>query len=66
MITFAFVTVAIINALMLIALLGVIFYKNAAENQQIIDKLEQWQDILVLGVLIGTVGAIALSAMIII
>ena len=33
MITFTFTLIAIINAIMLLALLGVIYYKNTSDNE---------------------------------
>lgn len=65
MITFTFATIAIINAILLIALLAVIRFKLKATEEQEIDTLEKWQDILVLSLLIGIVVVIFLSIFII-
>ena len=65
MLTITFTIIAILNALMLLALLGVIYYKNTSDNEVLIQRLEKYQDMLVLGLLIGIVAAIVLSAVII-
>lgn len=65
MLTITFTIIAILNALMLLALLGVIYYKNTSDNEVLIQRLEKYQDMLVLGLLIGVVIAIVLSAVII-
>ena len=65
MLTITFTIIAILNALMLLALLGVIYYKNTSDNDILIQRLEKYQDMLVLGLLIGIVAAIVLSAVII-
>lgn len=65
MLTFTFATIAIINAILLIALLAVIRFKLKATEEQEIDTLEKWQDILVLSLLIGIVVVIFLSIFII-
>lgn len=65
MITITFATIAIINAILLIALLAVIRFKLKATEEQEIDTLEKWQDILVLSLLIGIVVVIFLSIFII-
>lgn len=65
MLTFTFATIAIINAILLIALLAVIRFKLKATAEQEIDTLEKWQDILVLSLLIGIVVVIFLSIFII-
>lgn len=36
MITFTFTLIAIINAIMLLALLGVIYYKNTSDNEEFV------------------------------
>ena len=64
MLTFTFITTVIINAILLLALLGVIYKRNTSDNEDI--KLEKYQDILILGLFIGIVAAIVLSAVIII
>lgn len=66
MLTITFTIIAILNAVLLIALLGVIYFKNTVDNEEIAQQLEKYQDILLLGLLIGVVTAIVLSAMIII
>lgn len=63
--TITFTIIAILNALMLLALLGVIYIKNTSDNEVLIQNLEKYQDMLVLGLLIGVVAAIVLSAVII-
>lgn len=65
MLTFTFATIAIINAILLIALLAVIRFKLKATAEQEIDTLEKWQDILVLALLVGIVLVIFLSIFII-
>lgn len=65
MLTFTFATIAIINAILLISLLAVIRFKLKATEEQEIDTLEKWQDILVLSLLIGIVVVIFLSIFII-
>lgn len=42
MLTFTFVTFAIINAIMLIALLGIIYLKNATDNEDLAQQLEKY------------------------
>lgn len=66
MLTITFTIIAILNAVLLIALIGVIYFKNTVDNEEIAQQLEKYQDILLLGLLIGVVTAIVLSAMIII
>lgn len=66
MLTLTFTIIAILNAIMLLALLGVIYYKNTSDNEEVIWNLEKYQDMLVLGLLIGIVAAIVLSAVIIV
>ena len=65
MLTITFTIIAILNAIMLLALLGVIYFKNTVDNEDLTQRLEQYQDMLVLGLLIGVVAAIVLSAVII-
>lgn len=66
MLTITFTIIAILNALMLLVLLGVIYIKNTSDNEALIQNLEKYQDMLVLGLLIGVVAAIVLSAVIIV
>lgn len=66
MLTFTFVTFAIINAIMLIALLGVIYIKNTTDKADLADKLEKYQDGLVLGLFVGIVAIIVLSVFLIV
>lgn len=66
MLTITFTIIAILNAVLLVALLGVIYFKNTVDNEDLAQQLEKYQDILLLGLLIGVVTAIVLSAMIII
>lgn len=66
MLTITFTIIAILNAIMLLALLGVIYFKNTVDNEDLSQHLEKYQDILVLGLFIGVVAAIVLSAVIII
>ena len=63
MLAVSFITIAIINALMLIALLGIIWIKNTKKDAP--DSLEVYQDILILGLLIGIVLVSVLSIFII-
>lgn len=65
MLTFTFATIATINAILLIALLAIIYFKLKATEEQEIEIFEKWQDILVLGLLIGIVIVIFLSVFII-
>lgn len=65
MLTITFTIIAILNAIMLLALLGVIYFKNTGDNEDLTQRLEKYQDMLVLGLLIGVVAAIVLSAVII-
>lgn len=65
MLTITFTIIAILNAIMLLALLGVIYLKNTVDNADLSQRLEKYQDMLVLGLLIGVVAAIVLSAVII-
>lgn len=65
MLTITFTIIAILNVIMLLALLGVIYFKNTVDNEVLIQNLEKYQDMLVLGLLIGVVAAIVLSAVII-
>lgn len=65
MLTITFATIAIFNAILLIALLAVIRFKLKATAEQEIDTLEKWQDILVLALLVGIVLVIFLSIFII-
>ena len=65
MITFAFVTFAIINAIMLIALLGIIYVKNTTDKDDLAQQLEKVQDGLVLGLFVGIVAIIVLSVFLI-
>lgn len=62
MLTITFTIIAILNAIMLLALLGVIYFKNTVDNEDLTQRLEKYQDMLVLGLLIGVVAAIVLSA----
>lgn len=64
MLTITFIIIAIINALMLLGLLGVIYYRNKSTKEDL--RLEKYQDILVLGLFIGIVLCLVLSAVIII
>lgn len=65
MLTFTFATIATINAILLVALLAIIYFKLKATEEQEIEIFEKWQDILVLGLLIGIVIVIFLSVFII-
>lgn len=65
MLTITFATIAIINAILLIALLSVIRFKLKATEEKEIDTYEKWQDILVLALLVGIVTVIFLSIFII-
>lgn len=65
MLTITFTIIAILNAIMLLALLGVIYFKNTVDNEDLTQRLEKYQDMLVLGLLIGVVAAIVLSSVII-
>lgn len=65
MLTITFTIIAILNAIMLLALLGVIYFKNTVDNEDLSQHLEKYQDMLILGLLIGVVAAIVLSAVII-
>lgn len=66
MLTFTFVTFAIINAIMLIALLGAIYIKNTTDRADLAYKLEKYQDGLVLGLFVGIVAIIVLSVFLIV
>lgn len=66
MLTITFTIIAILNVIMLLALLGVIYFKNTVDNEDLSQRLEHYQDMLVLGLLVGVVATIVLSAVIII
>lgn len=42
MLTLTFTIIAILNAIMLLALLGVIYYKNTSDNEEVIWNLEKY------------------------
>lgn len=42
MLTITFIIIALLNALMLLALLGVIYYKNTSDNEVLITNLEKY------------------------
>lgn len=61
-----FTIIAILNAIILLALLGVIYFKNTTDKDDLAQQLDKYQDMLILGLFIGIVAAIVLSAVIII
>lgn len=63
MITVLFTIIVILNALMLLGLIYTIYKANISDFEDV--RLEKIQDILILGLFIGIVAAIGLSAVII-
>lgn len=63
MITVLFTIIVILNALMLLGLIYTIYKANISDFEDV--RIEKAQDILILGLFIGIVAAIGLSAVII-